>query len=330
MDLHSKFHRTRRQAFGLGLLAVAGLPGCTTLSTAGNRVVSTARSVVGLGNAPVVAEYVDFVLVRLAANVTTPGSAAGLAAADSRSGDLLYLTDQRKLRMLESNRQSWTDLSVESKDASASVLENPTGVAVNSRHILVTSEARGTALRIDRATGEILLEAKGLDRPRGILELSDGSLIVVEAGSRDRATGKVSMISGPTGERRSELATSLATPTGIVASIGGLFITESDTGAILRLDPVTRNRSVLTDGLEQPQGIAVTTTGRLAVIEAGAARLSIVNPSDGRANVRAGKLPLGVQANSAVGWVGLAAGDKESLYFVSNQDGALYQLRRRS
>ncbi len=293
------------------------LVGCATVDKASQVVMSSARSVVGLANPVIVGEYGDFVLQRLLTKFGAVGAPLNLSSAPGAIGEQLYVVDGKQLRQLDLS--SLKDIHLSGLQDSA--LTTPTAVSANTRHLLVSSENGGVVYRIDRQTGAVLLEIKDLNRPRGVVELSDGSLLIAEAGA-----GKITMVSGSKGEIRSALATGLAAPSGLVNAIGGVYVTESDSGSILRLDPVSGRRSILSQGLSNPQGITLTSTGRLAVLEVGAAQISIVDPSSGGAAVRAKNLPVDT-ANKHFN--NLTAAGNENLFFGSSVDGGLYQLRKK-
>ncbi len=298
-------------------LAMSVLAGCSTIDKASQMVVNSARSVVGISNPVLVSEHGDFILQRLAAKFGKVGAVLNLSNAPGAVGEQLYVVDGAQLKQLDLSSLKGIELSGLQETA----LEMPSAVSANTRVLLVSSESAGRVYRIDRQTGAVLLEVRDLNRPRGVVELSDGSLLVAESGA-----GKITLISGSKGETRRELATGLATPSGMVNSIGGVYITEADSGSILRLDPVSGRRTVLTQGLKNPQGITLTSTGRLAVLEVGAGQISIVDPVNGGATVRANNLPIDAAAKT---FNNLASAGNENLFFGSSADGGLYQLRKK-
>jgi streptogramin lyase len=301
----------------LCLVLSAGLSSCATVDKASKAVVNSARSVVGLSNPIAVSKHGDFALFRLLAKFGKVGATLNLSSAPGAVGEQLYVVDGLQLKQLDLSSLKGIELS----GLQESALETPTAVSANTRVLLVSSEATGRVYRIDRQTGAVLLEVRDLNKPRGIVELSDGSLLVAESGS-----GKITLISGSKGETRREMASGLSTPSGMVNTVGGVYITETDTGSILRLDPVSGRRTVLTQGLKSPQGITLTSTGRLAVLEVGAAQISIVDPASGGSTVRANNLPLDMASKA---YTSLTAAGNENLFFGSSADGALYQLRKK-
>jgi streptogramin lyase len=299
------------------LLIGAGLSSCATVDRASQAVVNSARSVVGLGNPVAISEHGDFALFRLQAKYGKVGGTLNLSSAPGAVGEQLYVVDAQQLKQLDLSSLKVIELS----GLQESAIESPTAVSANTRVLLVSSESAGKVYRIDRQTGAVLLEVRDLNKPRGVVELSDGSLLVAESGS-----GKIVLISGSKGETRRDMASGLLTPSGMVNTVGGVYITETETGSILRLDPVSGRRTILTQGLKSPQGITLTSTGRLAVLEVGAAQISIVDPAGGGSTVRATNLPLDTASKS---YTSLTGSGNEQLFFGSSADGALYQLRKK-
>lgn len=280
--------KTTRKVFKTTLLIGALLlSGCASIDKASTRVTEIARTAVGLANPVKISDHGDFQLVRLLAKVGQPGNAMAVTNAPAARGEMLYLVDGQSLRQLDLSTLQWVELSVQ-----ADTLIEPSGVFANSKHLLVLSEKNGLAWKIDRQSGEIILEIKDLNRPRSMVELSDGSLLITEAGTAPNYVGVLTMISGPKGDQRTTLASGLIEPSGMVATVGGVYITETGTGSVLRLDPVTGRRSVLVSGLKKPHGITLTTTGRLAVLESQAKQITILDPVNGAATVRANQLPV--------------------------------------
>jgi streptogramin lyase len=299
------------------LLIGAGLSSCATVDRASQAVVNSARSVVGLSNPIAASEHGDFALFRLQAKYGKVGGTLNLSSAPGAVGEQLYVVDSQQLKQLDLSSLKVVELS----GLQESAIESPTAVSANTRVLLVSSETAGKVYRIDRQTGAVLLEIRDLNKPRGVVELSDGSLLVAESGS-----GKIVLISGSKGETRRDMASGLLTPSGMVNTVGGVYITESETGSILRLDPVSGRRTILTQGLKNPQGITLTSTGRLAVLEVGAAQISIVDPAGGGSTVRATNLPLDAASKA---YTSLTGSGNEQLFFGSSADGALYQLRKK-
>ncbi len=86
-------------------------------------------------------------------------------------------------------------------------------------------------------------------------------------------------------EQRSVLAANLAYPLGLATESGNLYVGDFLTGQILqvaadgaKLDPP----QLIAEGLQGPEGMALTGDGRLLVVESGANRLSIVDLASGQ------------------------------------------------
>lgn len=302
---------------GTSVALALALSACSTVEKTSQTVVETAKRVVGIQSPVVFGEQGDFVGLRLVPKVGQAGSLLNVSAAPGALGEQLYFVDGKTLRQLDVATLKTVSLSQLQDGA----LLEPTFIAANPRHLLIASERSGNAYKIDRITGAVLLEIKNLNKPRAILELSDGSLLIAEYGS-----GEITMIVGPRGESRRVLATGLIGPSGMVATSSGIYITETETGSILRLDPVSGRRTILAQGFKEPHGIALTSTGRLAVLEVATQQVLIVDPVNGSSAVRFNNLPIDSTAKT---FQSLAASGNEILYFGSSRDGAIYQLRKK-
>lgn len=124
-----------------------------------------------------------------------------------------------------------------------------------------------------------------------------GDLIVAEF-----KTGSVLRVNGAEPKQRTPLITTMKVPAGLAATDDDLWVGDFATGQILQLvadgevlgEPVT-----VATGLAGPKGLAVTTDGRLLVVESGARRLSAIDLATGDVTILATDLAVG-----AAGWPG--------------------------
>jgi sugar lactone lactonase YvrE len=86
-------------------------------------------------------------------------------------------------------------------------------------------------------------------------------------------------------DQRTVLAGGFEYPLGLAADAGNLYVGDFLAGQILQVtaDGVTLDSpKLIVEGLEGPEGLALTGDGRLLVVESGADRLSIVDLSSGK------------------------------------------------
>ncbi len=119
-----------------------------------------------------------------------------------------------------------------------------------------------------------------------------GDLVVAELGS-----SSVVRRAAATGERTT-IASGLPVPTGLAATSDDLWVAEWTSGRVLQ---IVADGTVLADarevatGLAQPEGLTVAPDGSLLVVEAGAGRLSRIDPGSGAVSLVAGALGTGVE-----------------------------------
>jgi hypothetical protein len=109
-------------------------------------------------------------------------------------------------------------------------------------------------------------------------------------------------------------------------NMGRLYVTETRTGQLSRIDLATGRRTLIASGLQAPEGVAVLADGAVAVVEAGAKRVTRVDPGGARA-VIADKLPVGLGYGPSL-FRGLAATDS-AIYVASDVENSIYKLTPR-
>ncbi len=151
-----------------------------------------------------------------------------------------------------------------------------------------------------------------------VAEYRDGTLVRVDVGNPSD---------------RSVVASDLGGPVGLApAQPGAVYVSERAEGVVSRIDLESGTRQVVIAGLRQPEGIDVFPDGRIAVAEVGAKRILAIDPATGGRTRLASRLPVGLELPEALPPVGLPTGvavsDDDTLYFVSDQETAIYRLRR--
>lgn len=178
--------------------------------------------------------------------------------------------------------------SVSVRAAPPYALDNPAQVLETKDGALLVAErgARNRILRIDPASGEFSVFARGIQSPWGLGYAADGSLLV----SSTSGLYRVSQGASPT--RIADLSVS---PFAVMKDGGIAFANETSVGII----PAGSARPrVLPVSVNFAHGLVVLDDGGLAVSDTGNGRLLRVDPESGSATVitRALKTPLGLAA----------------------------------
>lgn len=212
-------------------------------------------------------------------------------------------------------------------------LHLPCFVAVNTSWFAVSGLAIGTLSPtgvqvFDAASGADQAAIGGFDIPQGLLFDGENQLLVADFGR-----GEIVRVDVTNPDTREVVAEGLRGPVGIARNAAGaLFVTEYHGGALSVVDLATGEKNVVLADLDQPEGVDVFPSGRVAVAEVGKKRVLSIDPESGRFEVLASRLPIGLDLPDALPPTGVptgvaAVGD-DTLYVVSDQETALYRLTR--
>jgi glucose/arabinose dehydrogenase len=299
------------------VIALSLASGCAGLSQGAGGIRDAFRNTVGLSVAEKVGEFNGFNLERVALKDSADTPLLAVAVIPATSGIALMAVDGNNLKKLLPGAGS-ADVIAQTEGAQ---IQAPSAVVVSVRHWLVLSETTGTAYKVNRDTGAVVQTVTGLNRPRGVLELSDGSMLIAESGS-----GQIVRIAETNSAEKIILVKGLNRPSAMAQSSNGVFVSESGANQILKLDPITGRYSVLATNLQNPQGIAVTSSGRIAVFEATGSSLLSIDQVSGASAVRAQGLPI---VGSDAKPVYISAARDEALYLTAPNDSKLYRLVRK-
>ncbi|MCB2107483.1 MAG: hypothetical protein KDE14_07275 [Rhodobacteraceae bacterium] len=212
-------------------------------------------------------------------------------------------------------------------------------VAVNGATIALANVRRGTMTVIDRAalertnlgqSGGTAVPAKyllsGFKAPMGIVLDDFGAILAV-----DYVTGELLHVAPGAASDRRVILDGLRGPVGLARGAdGALYVTETTSGALTRIDVTTNTAVAVAMGRNQPEGLAALPDGRFAVAEAGARRLSIVNPETGTIQVIADELPIGQMFTRAPEPVylptGVAADGDGVIYVACDRDNSVLKF----
>ncbi|MET0384654.1 MAG: hypothetical protein ABW321_01785 [Polyangiales bacterium] len=169
-----------------------------------------------------------------------------------------------------------------------SKLEYPASIGLGAKLIALTSWFSNSVQLIDRQTKQDVEMVHGFKVPMDSVPADDGTLYVLELG-----TGSIIRATGPQHAERTTVAAEFVDPAQmILGSDGALYVTETR-GRLIKVDIATGAKTVITQDLAQPEGLAQTAWGTFIVAEAGSRRVVEVDASGGK-RVVAEDLPIGL------------------------------------
>jgi len=183
----------------------------------------------------------------------------------------------------------------------------------------------GAVFVADRATNQRLKTIRS-SAPYELKFLEDGSLLVTdfEKGTLARAApGKDPDLS--------IVADHLDGPVGL--ALDGqrhAFVSEYNSGTILRISLADGSRAIVTEGLNRPEGIAVDGNGMVIVAETGTRRVLALDPATGERRMIAENLPIGLVGEDDLPapflLTGIAIGENGAIYVSADLENAVYRL----
>ena len=159
-------------------------------------------------------------------------------------------------------------------------VENPLGIGAGPNRVVITSWAAGTVQIVEIASGAASEPIHGLTTPVDGLELTDGRVAVLES-----STGLIRILETPQGEPARPADEPLASGLNLPAAMaegpdGMIYVTETNPGAIARVDPANGEVTRIVSDLLGPEGIDVGPDGRIYFAEVGASAVRVFDPSD--------------------------------------------------
>jgi sugar lactone lactonase YvrE len=253
-------------------------------------------------------------------NLSVPG---GLAVTTQQGRETLMVADDFGFRIVDTRSgkvSAIADLANFMEPAAAM------DVAVNDDFIVLSDVRRSQVYMVDRGTGKTIHKWKDIGAPFGLVLLESGDPIVA-----DFASGQLVQLSRTDLKSRDIVADGLSGPVSLVgAGPDALYVTESAAGRLSRVHLRDGRKVTICEGLNQPEGLAVLPDGRLAVVEAGARRVTSVDPETGATEVLAAGLPIGQVVPHTPAPVhvpsGIAAGEDGILYLTSDRDHSVIRL----
>lgn len=213
-----------------------------------------------------------------------PGAPGGVAVLDGS----LYVADV--LSMQEFNAETGEALDVIPSIIGVTDLSTPFTLSVAGDRLIVTSWFDNTVQIWDPVLDQVVEEHDDLNVPLDAVAFGD-DLVVSELGAR-----RVVRIPAEDPEARVTFVEEMGVPAGLASAGGDLWVADRAAGTVLQIAaagvPLARPVTVAT-GLEAPEGLVVAADGRLVVVEAGAGRLSAIEPKTGTVTTVAEGLELG-------------------------------------
>lgn len=248
------------------------------------------------------------------------GAPSDLGVLANSDGSTLAIADNFALREVEMNSGVITDwLRVNSAD-----IRRPAGIGVGVKYILLANPTAGSVTVVDRVKRRPVAQLGGYSMPLDALETEDGNFAVL-----DSSVGELSLASAPDGAERRTIVHGLKAPVAMVSDgMGGILVTESGAGRIVRVETASGELTEIVGGLDAPQGIDIAPDGRLVVAEAGAGRVVAIDRDSGKVEVLVEKLnlkPLN-PAGPPTLYAGVAVAPDGGVFVSSGRANVIYKL----
>lgn len=251
-----------------------------------------------------------------------PGGVALMAGASGHES--LFVADLWSLA--EFDARSGRVLGVDRQSRAGGGIIEPWTVAPDGGNVIVTSWMSNAVQVWDPAANEQVALFGDFALPMNAIRFQ-GDLVVAEliTGSVSRRTG-----SGPP----SPIATGLVVPTGLAATNDDLWVADWATGIVWKIvadGAILPSKQLTAGGFVFPEGMAVDTDGSLLVVEAGADRLTRVDPATGLKTTVVDSLALGVELSAgappAVPLSSVAVGRNGTSFVTGDAANVVYRIR---
>ena len=233
-------------------------------------------------------------------------------------GNTLYISDTFAMKSVDLKTKAVRSLSRVGEHE----LEYSNGITVNTERIHQASYFNNAVQTLDANSGEILHTYHDLDTPFDVLELDDGSLIVLQM-----APGNILRLSKDGAHEL--LVSDLQLPVSMArADANTIYVTQTGNGTIVSVNLETGARTIVAAELNGPEGIDVGSDGTIYVAEVGSRQALAIDPNTGSKTVLATDLPIGFKMPSTMppmgGTTGIAVAENGDVYIVSDiEDGII-------
>ncbi len=249
----------------------------------------------------------------------------GIALMRGGSGhESLFVADLWSLAELDANSGRLLEVDRQSR-AGGGIVESWT-VAPDGGNVILTSWMSNAVQIWNPVANEEVSVFTDFAVPLNAIRFQ-GDLVVAELG-----TGSVSKKTGA--GAKSPIATGLFVPTGLAATEDDLWVADWATGMVWKIvsdGAVLSEKQLVASGLVFPEGMAVDTDGSLLVLEAGAGRLTRIDPATGQKTTLVTGLELGAALSAgappAVPLSSVAVGRNGTLFVTGDAANLVYRLR---
>jgi len=150
------------------------------------------------------------------------------------------------------------------------------------------------------------------------LELPNGDIVVAET-----ATGNLVRVTD-----HKILAAGLSAPIALAdAGNNAVYVSETGSGQVTRIDLKTGQKSLIAPRLSSPEGLAVAPDGAILVVEVGAKRVTRLDLKTAMRSVIASNLPIGLSTGPSL-YRGIAV-SPSAIYINSDIENSIYKLTPR-
>lgn len=254
-------------------------------------------------------------------DLSVPG---GLDVATVNGLDTIYLGDLFSYRSINGDTGEVTDIKRGIKEH----FELPMSIAVQGDKVVTASWFVDAVEIFDRQSGKSLANYHNLVDPVDAILLEDGRVLVAEQG-----TGKLIAINANDEGDREVVASGLD---GMAAlrplSKDHVYVSDLDGGRLLRIQLSNGEKTVVVDGLAQPEGFDVAPDGSIVLAEVGKQRLIRIDSKTGQISEIARNLAIGYPAakGSPAVYITTGVGVSESgaIYVSSDINTAIYKITK--
>ncbi len=234
------------------------------------------------------------------------------------NGEKIFVADVLSLREINTETGEMREIARMRTDK----IENPMYIDVSARYLAVSSWQTNLVQVFDRKTRQMILSSPAVKMPHDVLVMGDNVLV---ASQSDKSLWRLSLPGG-----KAELVCKCLESAGsLTAKDDDIYIAETLAGKISHFSLVTNKRDVIAQGLDSPQGIDVMTDGRLVFAEVGTKRLIALDSTNGKQQVLATAIPVGLPAVKGRPEyfmpTGVTASSDGTIYLSSNTDTAVYK-----
>jgi sugar lactone lactonase YvrE len=247
----------------------------------------------------------------------------GVAVLPRAGGESVFVADSWTLRQFDGVSGEQKSLDVNFPGVPGGIT-SPQTVSADGDH-LVLSSWFGSAVQVWDPDTRQVLEHVDFTLPLNAVRFK-GDLVVADL-------ARVVRVSAADPSVRETLAEGLDTPAGLAATEDDVWVSEWGTGRVLQIvaDGETLSEPVpVATGLSFPEGLAVTPSGSLLVVEAGAGRLSRIDMVTGEVSVVAQGLELGAEGPPGMPptWAfnGVAVGPSGTIYVTGDKANVVYRI----